>query len=731
MTSAALPRSKPLGKSPDPFDAECGSDSEMCCQRPSASFDMVEEDLGGLSAPHGRCCDADFDDPDGEFRCFGSLIHPSESVDSDDDQSVPRSSRSSESGPGSELGSEIVEEIREDAECTALHVTPPPIPCRSSIGPGPEERIEGDPECPVAVTTRLFIDHSYSPVPAASSMPLIMALGSPTAEAPGGARSDSEAPVSAEVPSCYSPSASTFNTELDVSRVNIRLSEILGQGRFGRVYMGMREDNGEFLAVKEILLHDLGDHTKTKLASLISEIQIMRPLRHPNIVRYFGTRLVNKTLNIYMELVPGGSLATVLQKFGPLPEPVVRKYTLQIVQGLWYLHQQQIVHRDLKGANILITHKGVLKLADFGSSKQLFDLSDANQYSLSGTAHWMAPEVIKQTGHGTPADIWSLGATVVEMCTGRPPFLDLGSTAIAAMFAIANGEKELDLPDALGPEGKEFLRCCLRREPSQRLSCEQLLSSTWLRGLLPHLTPSANPSPGRVTTTSSSGTGNHPSTHPHPGHPLPPHPPAHTPVPSTTVPTGVVAPSASSSSSSASSASSLTSASASASMPQCANTAAVVSCGEPPARLGSPVRVGPGGSPSLPPIPSAGSLCAVHPLEDAVAPEPSSSCLDTTVDSTHVSSVAESSALAASPGAEEDSTKLPVDDLERSISEFVSQTTWTRVRSSLDVKTQWGLHRRRSLGGGPGGPTPATATTTDRKSAVEGKGVDLGGGRIV
>eukprot|EP00667_Euglena_gracilis_P005340 EG_transcript_5371 len=297
-------------------------------------------------------------------------------------------------------------------------------------------------------------------------------------------------------PTCRSAENCVFS-DIDLRKVNIRISGLIGQGRCGRVLLGMREDNGEMLAVKEVSLQEMGVEPQQLVQNLICEIQIMRPLNHPNIVRYFGTTMSNHTLNIYMEFVPGGSLASIIQKFGSLPETLGRKYSQQIVQGLVYLHGQEIVHRDIKGANILIDHKGLLKLADFGCSRQLMDLMRASQYTpLTGTPHWMAPEVIRQTGHGTPADIWSLGCTLIEMATGQPPFIHLG-TNYAVMYAIGSTEDAVDLPPGLSPPALAFLRCCLDRDPAKRWPAVRLATHPWFSDAAPGGTA------GEETATSS------------------------------------------------------------------------------------------------------------------------------------------------------------------------------------------------------------------------------------
>ncbi|XP_076938750.1 mitogen-activated protein kinase kinase kinase 3-like [Bidens hawaiensis] len=146
-----------------------------------------------------------------------------------------------------------------------------------------------------------------------------------------------------------------------------RRGELIGCGAFGHVYMGMNLDSGELLAVKQ---------------------------------RYLGTVREEDTLNILLEFVPGGSISSLLGKFGPFPEAVIRMYTKQLLLGLDYLHKNGIMHRDIKGANILVDNKGCIKLADFGASKQVVELANGSgAKSMKGTPYWMAPEVILQTGH--------------------------------------------------------------------------------------------------------------------------------------------------------------------------------------------------------------------------------------------------------------------------------------------------------------------------------------------
>lgn len=154
--------------------------------------------------------------------------------------------------------------------------------------------------------------------------------------------------------------------------------DLIGQGAFGSVYLGMDDDTGHLMAVKQVSLAYAGTASAAKIAehikSLEAEVSLLQRLDHPNIVRYLGTERTSKALNIFLEYIPGGSIASLLAKFGPFKESVVKMFTKQILLGLEYLHRNGIMHRDIKGANILVDNTGMVKLADFGASKQIEDL---------------------------------------------------------------------------------------------------------------------------------------------------------------------------------------------------------------------------------------------------------------------------------------------------------------------------------------------------------------------
>ncbi|KAL9657568.1 hypothetical protein ABK040_000995 [Willaertia magna] len=261
--------------------------------------------------------------------------------------------------------------------------------------------------------------------------------------------------------------------------------EFLGQGAYGYVVRGLNIQTGEFMAVK--IINIPRNEMEKTVAEVTKEINLMKDLKHENIVRYLGAELNRRKgkLYIYLELVDGGSLQEILKHCGKLHESVVRQYTKQILFGLKYLHDKNIIHRDIKGANILVDAKnGTVKLADFGHSKRLTDLTQS--VNIKGTPMWMAPELIRENKCSKASDIWSLGCVIVEMCTGDLPYPQYSHLEPhQIMIAIATERKPPPIPEDLTEEGKQFLRKCFEIDPDLRATVDDLLQEPFLRPLRP------------------------------------------------------------------------------------------------------------------------------------------------------------------------------------------------------------------------------------------------------
>ncbi|AQK63632.1 Mitogen-activated protein kinase kinase kinase 1 [Zea mays] len=244
---------------------------------------------------------------------------------------------------------------------------------------------------------------------------------------------------------------------------------LLGSGSFGMVYEGI-SDEGAFFAVKEVSLLDQGSNAQQSIVALEQEIALLGQFEHENIVQYYGTDKEESKLYIFIELVTQGSLSSLYQKY-KLRESQVSAYTRQILNGLVYLHERNVVHRDIKCANILVHANGSVKLADFGLAKEMSKINMLR--SCKGSVYWMAPEVINpKKMYGPSADIWSLGCTVLEMLTRQIPFPNIEWTN--AFFMIGRGEQPT-IPCYLSKEAQDFIGQCVRVDPESRPSASQLL----------------------------------------------------------------------------------------------------------------------------------------------------------------------------------------------------------------------------------------------------------------
>ncbi|PWN53108.1 Pkinase-domain-containing protein [Violaceomyces palustris] len=255
---------------------------------------------------------------------------------------------------------------------------------------------------------------------------------------------------------------------------------LIGAGSFGNVFLGMNAKNGLLMAVKQVELPSGDSHSdqrkKGMLEALEREIKLLKTLEHPKIVQYLDSFADGTHLNIFLEYVPGGSIVALLRNYGAFEEPLVRNFVRQILEGLSFLHARDIVHRDIKGANILVDNKGGIKISDFGISKKvesdLLISARAHRPSLQGSVFWMAPEVVKQTSYTRKADIWSLGCLVVEMISGTHPWADLNQ--MQALFQIGMSRKP-SLPEEISSEAVDFLNKTFELDHNLRPSADELL----------------------------------------------------------------------------------------------------------------------------------------------------------------------------------------------------------------------------------------------------------------
>uniref|UniRef100_A0A8C5DXU8 non-specific serine/threonine protein kinase n=1 Tax=Gouania willdenowi TaxID=441366 RepID=A0A8C5DXU8_GOUWI len=196
----------------------------------------------------------------------------------------------------------------------------------------------------------------------------------------------------------------------------------VGGGTYGDVFKARNKQSGELAAIKLVKMEPEDD-----FSIIQQEIVIVKSCKHPNIVAYYGSYIRANKLWICMEFCGGGSLQDIYHVTGPLSEPQIAFTCREMLQGLDYLHAQKKIHRDIKGANVLLNDQGEVKLADFGISAQI-TATLARRMSFIGTPYWMAPEVAAveiKGGYNELCDIWSVGITAIELAELQPPMFDL------------------------------------------------------------------------------------------------------------------------------------------------------------------------------------------------------------------------------------------------------------------------------------------------------------------
>lgn len=259
--------------------------------------------------------------------------------------------------------------------------------------------------------------------------------------------------------------------------------DLIGKGTYGRVYLALNVTNGEMIAVKQVELPRTDsdrDNARQKgvVSALRAEIQTLKDLDHPHIVSYLGFEGTDAWLSIFLEYVPGGSVGSCIRKYGRFEEPVVSFFLHQILEGLAYLHDKGILHRDLKADNILVDWDGICKISDFGTVRKTDDIYNNQEMSLQGSIFWMAPEVINMTadGYSAKVDIWSLGCVVLEMLAGRRPWSE--QEAVQAMLNIGSKKQTPPIPNDvdLSIQARHFLGNTFEIDPTTRPTALKLLT---------------------------------------------------------------------------------------------------------------------------------------------------------------------------------------------------------------------------------------------------------------
>ncbi|CAK7301396.1 Mitogen-activated protein kinase kinase kinase kinase 1 [Vulpes lagopus] len=252
------------------------------------------------------------------------------------------------------------------------------------------------------------------------------------------------------------------------------LLQRLGGGTYGEVFKARDKVTGDLVAVKMVKMEPDDD-----VSTLQKEILILKTCRHANIVAYHGSYLWLQKFWICMEFCGAGSLQDIYQVTGPLSELQISYVCREVLQGLAYLHSQKKIHRDIKGANILINDAGEVRLADFGISAQI-GATLARRLSFIGTPYWMAPEVAAvalKGGYNELCDIWSLGITAIELAELQPPLFDVHPLRVLFLMTKSGYQ-----PPRLKEKGKwsaafhNFVKVTLTKNPKKRPCATKMLS---------------------------------------------------------------------------------------------------------------------------------------------------------------------------------------------------------------------------------------------------------------
>lgn len=266
--------------------------------------------------------------------------------------------------------------------------------------------------------------------------------------------------------------------------------ELLGIGKFGKVYVALNVTNGELIAVKQMTINSKflnKKETNELINTFKSEVDSLKDLDHINIVQYLGFEIKDSIYSIFLEYVSGGSIGHLLRKYGRFDEPIVKYLTEQALHGLNYIHSKGILHRDLKADNLLLEIDGILKISDFGISKRSKNIyTSQSKLNFQGTIFWMAPEIINDPngiGYNAKVDIWALGCVILEMFTGERPWNKYESEGI--LYKIGKEKRappiKREIRDQMSDVSKLFMKKCFQINPNDRPTAQVLLNDEFCK----------------------------------------------------------------------------------------------------------------------------------------------------------------------------------------------------------------------------------------------------------
>lgn len=351
-------------------------------------------------------------------------------------------------------------------------------PMRGSISRGPapppppaeeEDDWGNSAPAPVAPPARPSISKAQAPAPVPGG-------ARPAPPKPGGGPSTPAPPAS---PAPQHEKKDSKNIDVndivsheDPTTIYLNLRKV-GQGTSGSVFVAIDSRTGQEVAIKQMILSQ-----QPNPQVVVNEIVLMQDCNHPAIVNYIDSYLVDGCLWVVMEFMDGSDLTSVIEACAPFKESEIATICREVLAGLDHLHQKEIIHRDIKSDNVMMSMNGAVKITDFGFGAQLTNDQDKRK-TMVGTPYWMAPEVIKGEYYDTKVDIWSTGIMALEMIDGEPPYMD--QPPLRALFLIVSrGRPDFKNPSKMSANFQDFVNQCTITAPAERPSAAELLKHPFL-----------------------------------------------------------------------------------------------------------------------------------------------------------------------------------------------------------------------------------------------------------